>query len=244
VAQNTFKTQVQEWKNILIRGHDPAQMTKYKTAFDKSEKEVQEDFAKLKAQMKVLELPTDVVDKTLHEHQKLGAKYRQALATWKDWDPLAYRAVDDLLKGVDRPMNEAIGALSAAIFKESKRLEAREQANMAEVVRFGAILKVTILVVSLSFGFLIARAVVGRIRRSLEEVTEGMERMVAGDFSRGVEVRSNDDLGRMAKDFNDMVARFQELFRQLREASAHVASGSTELSATASEVARATGEIA
>ncbi|MFZ1377310.1 MAG: methyl-accepting chemotaxis protein [Geothrix sp.] len=243
-AQNDFKTQVQEWKNILVRGHDPAQMTKYKAAFDKTEKEVQEDFAKLKAQLKVLELPTDGVDKAVGEHQKLGAKYREALATWKDKDPLAYRTVDGLLKGVDRPMNEAIGGLAESIFKESKQIEAREQAEMAAVVRFGALLKSTILLVSLALGVLIARAVMSRLQNAIKEVSEGMERMVAGDFSRGVEVRSDDELGRMAKDFNAMVARFQELFGQLRDASSRVASGSTELSATASEVARATGEIA
>lgn len=243
-AQNDFKTQVQEWKNILIRGHDPAQMDRYKKAFDKSEKEVQDDFAKLKTQFKELELPTESVDKALDEHRKLGAKYREALGTWKDKDSLAYRTVDGQLKGVDRPMNEAIGALAEYTFKESKRIEDREKAEMAAVVRNGAILKMVILFTSLTLGFLIASAVMSRIQRSLKEVSEGMERMVAGDFSQGVHVRSEDELGRMAKDFNAMVARFQQLFAQLTDASSRVASGSTELSATASEVARATGEIA
>lgn len=31
-AQVEFKIQVQEWKNILVRGHDPAQLDKYSKA--------------------------------------------------------------------------------------------------------------------------------------------------------------------------------------------------------------------
>jgi len=243
-AQNNFKTQVQEWKNILVRGHDPEQLAKYKAAFDKTEKEVVGDLEKLRPLLKALEITTDPLDKTLKEHQQLGAKYREALATWKAGDPLAYRAVDAQLKGIDRPMNEAIKALAETTFAESKRIEAREKDEMAAVVRFGMILKTTILLVSVALGLLISGAVMGRIQTSLREVSEGMERMVAGDFTRGVEVRSEDELGRMAKDFNAMLARFQDLFGRLRKASLKVAEGSTELSATAGEVSRATGEIA
>ncbi|GLH72368.1 methyl-accepting chemotaxis protein [Geothrix limicola] len=243
-AQNDFKTQVQEWKNILIRGHDPEQMTKYKAAFDKSEKEVEADLAKLRSALKDLDISTGPLEKTLQELHALGAKYREALATWRASDPLAYRAVDGQLKGIDRPMNEAIKGLADTTFTESKRIELREKAEMAKVVRDGAILKLTILIVSLVLGVLISGAVMGRIHRSLKEVSEGMERMVDGDFTQGLVVHSDDELGRMAKDFNDMLARFQGLFSQLRETSSRVATGSTELSATAGEVARATNEIA
>ena len=243
-AQTDFKTQVQEWKNILIRGHDPEQMAKYKTAFDKSEKEVVEDLAKLKKILKDLDIPTGPLEKTEQEHQKLGAKYREALSSWKDKDPLAYRSVDGQLKGIDRPMNEAIKALADTTFVEAKRIEDRERAEMAEVVRNGAILKLSILAVSIVFGVVISRAVMGRIQRSLNEVTEGMSRMKGGDFTRGVEVHSDDELGRMAKDFNAMLAQFQDLFGRLRDAGSRVSAGSTELSVTAGEVSRATNEIA
>src|SRR5664279_4699546 len=186
-AQNDLKSQVQEWKDILLRGHDVAQMTKYKAGFEGKEKEVQEDFANLKALLKELALSAEDVDKAALEHKKLGAKYREALATWKDKDPLAYRAVDGQLKGVDRPMNESIGALAASTFKESQRIEEREMTAMADLVRLGTIINSTILAASLVLGFLIATAVMSRIQRSLRDVSEGMARMVAGDFSRGVD---------------------------------------------------------
>ena len=41
-----FKTQVQEWKNILIRGNNPEQFVKYVDGFSVAEKSVQEHLAK------------------------------------------------------------------------------------------------------------------------------------------------------------------------------------------------------
>ncbi|MGE5027195.1 MAG: methyl-accepting chemotaxis protein, partial [Betaproteobacteria bacterium] len=37
-----FKTQVQEWKNILLRGSDPAALDKYWGSFEKEERKTQE----------------------------------------------------------------------------------------------------------------------------------------------------------------------------------------------------------
>ena len=243
-AQIEFKTQVQEWKNILVRGHDPAQMDKYRKAFDKTEAGVQGELRKLIDLMTKLELDPAPARKAADEHKKLGEKYREALATWKAGDPIAYRAVDGMLKGIDRPTNEAMDALAASILKEGDRIEEREKGEMAAIVQKGGRFKTVLMLIGLAVAAVVARAILGRIQKSLSEVTEGMERMVAGDLTQGVEVRSSDELGRMARDFNNLLDRFQALFGQLREASSQVASGATELSATAGEVGRTAGEIA
>jgi len=38
IMQSTFKTQVQEWKNTLLRGKDDAQRVKYWQAFQEAER--------------------------------------------------------------------------------------------------------------------------------------------------------------------------------------------------------------
>jgi methyl-accepting chemotaxis protein len=114
---------------------------------------------------------------------------------------------------------------------------------MKATIRWNTIFNGALLVLGVLLAALIARTITARIRRSLTEVTDGIERMVAGDFSQEVTVHSRDELGRMAVDFNNLRQRFQDLFGKLGDASAKVASGSTELSATAGEVAQTAGEI-
>ncbi len=243
-SQADFKAQVQDWKDLLLRGHDPAMMAKYRGEFEKYEKEVQDDFRKLIGQLEGLGISTDPVKNAIEEHNKLGQKYRDALATWKAGDPLAYRSVDGQVKGMDRPMSAAMGELSASILKESDRIRSQEEAAMAELVRWSRIIQTILLGVGLAMGVILAKAILGRIESSIAEVSKGMERMVAGDLTLGVTVTSSDELGQMAKDFNNLLKRFQDLFAELRDASTQVASGATELSATANEVGRASEEIA
>ncbi len=243
-TQIEFKTQVQEWKDILLRGHNPTLMAKYRNNFEKSEQAVDKNLAELETLMKGLGASTPQVDKTLQEHRALGARYRQALATWSEKDALTYRAVDAQLMGIDRPMNEAIGKLAEETIQNGAAFEDRMKAEINAVVAANRVFNIALLVAGLVLALLITRAIFGRIHGTLAEVTRSLERMVAGDFSQRMTIHSSDELGRMAEDFNNALKRFQALFAQLQDASVKVAQGSMELSATASEVSRATDEIA
>jgi methyl-accepting chemotaxis protein len=61
VAQVAFKTQVQEWKNTLLRGHNAQDFDRYHKAFLEQRKLVQARFAALAAEAKALDLPADEV---------------------------------------------------------------------------------------------------------------------------------------------------------------------------------------
>ncbi|HSI87287.1 MAG TPA: hypothetical protein VK970_26095 [Candidatus Methylacidiphilales bacterium] len=123
-AQVTFKIQVQEWKNILIRGYQPDAMPDLRAKFESREKAVRDDFVKVQEKLPSLELPSgheralkDTAD-VLTMHTELGKAYRDALGLWKADDPLSFRAVDAKVRGMDRPIDAAIDRLTAYLASE------------------------------------------------------------------------------------------------------------------------------
>lgn len=56
-----------------------------------------------------------------------------------------------------------------------------------------------------------------RVTVPIETLTTATERMARGDLSQRVTIRSKDEIGRLATQFNNMASRVQEMTRQLRE---------------------------
>jgi hypothetical protein len=132
VAQVAFKTQVQEWKNTLLRGHNAQDFDRYHKAFLEQRKLVQARFAALAAEAKALDLPADEVgrlDALTKAHQGLDAAYDQALLLFKADDPLSVRTVDGEMRGRDRPLNDEFDALVTSIqrFTDGRRQTLREE---------------------------------------------------------------------------------------------------------------------
>ena len=87
---SNFKTQTQEWKNVLLRGKDPKQLDRYWSAFEARDREVASQAGKLQKM-----LPPgpgkDTIDKFALAHQRMGEAYRKGFADFKaaDHDPQA-----------------------------------------------------------------------------------------------------------------------------------------------------------
>ena len=110
LVQVEFKDQVQQWKDLLIRGYDPAKFTEISSSFDDKERIVDSELSALKANFDGTE-DTEIaqaVDTVLQSHRSLGAKYRTALATWSTKDPISYRGVDRQVKGIDNAFSKLI----------------------------------------------------------------------------------------------------------------------------------------
>ncbi len=243
-AQSDFKTQVQEFKNMLIRGHEPAEMAKHKSGFDKSEQEVIADLTKVKALLPKLGLDAKLAEDTLQAHREMGEKYRAALGLFDATKPLSYRDVDKQLRGIDRPMGASLSALSGKILKFAaeertdhvKELQARRRTSM---IIGGAVLLFGIIV-----ALVLTSYIVNAITRPLACLHKAMNSMASGDLRDRLEVKCKDEIGDIAHNYNALLKKFTELFNDLKTASHQVAQGSTELNATAQEMQRATQEIA
>ena len=107
-TQVHFKKEVQEWKDILIRGNDEEAFDKYQNNFVKEEKAVQDGLKTVAGFMSTLAMDTSKVEQVMKVHAELGVRYRDALKSYDKSNPQSYRIVDKLVKGMDRPPTDAI----------------------------------------------------------------------------------------------------------------------------------------
>ncbi len=106
-----FKQQVQEWKNILLRGNDPAKFDKHFAGFEKDEKAVQIKLKNVADLLPQLGLNNKAAEDIMQKHAALGVQYREALKKFDKTDPKAGQEVDHAVTGIDRPATEAIAKI-------------------------------------------------------------------------------------------------------------------------------------
>lgn len=119
LAQVNFKKQVQEWKNILLRGHERELYDKHLTVFESDERRVRDNLKDLKGAMDKMQLPAGPVDGILTSHEELGGKYREALTHYDRKGLQSGAAVDRLVLGIDRDVTDRIDALVAQIQQQT-----------------------------------------------------------------------------------------------------------------------------
>ncbi len=185
-----FKVQVQEWKNVLLRGSNPSDAQKYWQAFN-------EQHSKFEAQVEqaVKLLGEDPMAKELRTlsalHAALLPKYEEGRRAFEQagFDP---KAGDSAVKGIDRELSQKIDALAAALNKSM------EEDTQALTVLASSIFTRT-LVVEVLLATLVVFAVVvslkSQVLNPLAQLIEHIHRLAQGDYSRSLAAARNDELG-------------------------------------------------
>lgn len=111
IAQVGFKTEIQEWKNTLLRGHDRADFATYHDALLAAQTAVDDDLGALEADASGVGFETESITALRAAHAELGKAYEAALGSFSAADPLSIRTVDAAVRGKDRPINDGFDAL-------------------------------------------------------------------------------------------------------------------------------------
>lgn len=120
-AQVAFKVQVQEWKNILLRGDDEKLLTKHHAAFTKQDVDTKTLLASVAQQAKSLGFEDDArrAAALLADHEALTQSYETTLKDMQGpastLDAMTAHAIDVKLRGADRALEAGIGTLAADI---------------------------------------------------------------------------------------------------------------------------------
>ena len=171
-AQVTFKKQVQEWKDVLLRGGSATDFTAYWAAFESEDKEVNDDLAATRAKLAEMQFSTAPLDKFLASHATLDAAYRAAIKNYVPGDPASMLAVDRQVRGMDRGPTDLLDDYVANLVAASKtRITQMAETSQTDVDFDKKFREVMLLAVTAG----IALAVVFSVRSlaRVEEILEG-----------------------------------------------------------------------
>ncbi|WP_323152521.1 methyl-accepting chemotaxis protein [Stenotrophomonas maltophilia] len=191
--QREFRGQVQEWKNVLLRGHDDALRQRHLDAFD-SESRLVEQLARgfvASPDIRTRELAQSFIGL----HTQLQKDYHAALQAFAEagYDPAAG---DNLVRGKDRPVATALDALSTHATQVAEAtVAARSQQARQTLLLCAALTVLAAVLLLMGLAWWLRRAVV----QPVLAVEAAARAVAAGDLQHVVQVRSRDEIGRLAQ---------------------------------------------
>lgn len=218
-AHVNFQRQVQEWKNVLIRGNDPELYAKHSKAFRERAADVQKELATAKQQMAAQGMSTTLITTLQKDHADMLDKYLAALATFNAAIPETGKQVDVQVRGVDRATSGNFDKLIDEIVAfTGNSLDAREQASatIATQTLQGIAAGLAVALLVFLFGFMVAR----RINRDIQALSGVVEKINTGDFAARASVIANskDELNTLSSALNRLLDdRLQALVVANRE---------------------------
>ncbi|NMZ68670.1 methyl-accepting chemotaxis protein [Pseudomonas peli] len=233
-----FKTQVQEWKNVLLRGSDKAQLDKYWSQFEAQERKVQDLLGQLSELANTDRALKSKVDALRSEHQTLGANYRKGRDAFVAAGGDA-AVGDKAVSGIDRNTAQQMEALSSELHKQSLEQAGLINASADRTITFGTLLMLGATVVIALFSlWLVNRNLINPIRELIEHIAQ----LSHGNFGQHVDASRQDELGKLAIAANILRDFLSDTFTRLKRSTADLDIASGELNSIATLMAQGTRE--
>ena len=226
----------------MIRGGDPQAFERHWKAFEEREATVLDRLSKVKAAAADLGVSNRVaVDPVIAEMKTLGANYREAIKRY-DGHANATQAVDKAVRGMDRDANSAIDALSKELGKVLDEVQATAiadgQSNAAKARNFIALVAVVVL----AFGFAISFVVIRSITRPLANLQGTIVHIEqSNNLTLRVGATSQDEVGRTAAAFDQMVATIATVVGDTRKSADAIATAAQAMATAGAEVEKSSG---
>jgi methyl-accepting chemotaxis protein len=244
-AQVNFKKQVQEWKDLLIRGNNPDSFKKYSSGFSIYEKSTQNDLTTLKELMKKQGLDFSKVDTAIKTHSNLGTEYRDALKNYDENNPQSMHLVDNLVNGIDRVPTDDIDKIVNQIetYANNKTIQAEKNSDM----QFKRILISMILgfsftiIICLILGVLLVNKITRPLLILKDKISELAE--TDGDLTLKLPISSKDEIGQVADKFNLFIDKIRKTIKEAGDGTVVLNTGCNSLSKNIDAVSLAMEQI-
>ena len=243
--QSSFKTQIQEWKNTLLRGKDDAQRAKYWKAFKDGNRKVANEVASLLKALPAGE-QRDMLEQFGRAHDQMGQDYRKG---YEQFEAAGFdsAAGDNAVKGKDRAPSELLVKVRNQIVSETESNVAQAAASSKRATFLSLLAMVLGAGAAIVAGVVVSRSIV----RPIDRAVKVAQAVAAGDLRARIDVTSNDETGQMLKALKTMNASLTGIVAKVRSgaetisvASSEIAQGNLDLSSRTEQQASALEETA
>lgn len=189
-----FKTQVQEWKNVLIRGHDEKSRNKYWSRFNNRHETIQKNTVHLAQVVDDAGISEKILEfkKT---HSRLLPLYKKGYEAFLS-SGYNHKVADKTVKGIDREPGKMLLEISSLM--ESATMQRLQQAGQKE--SDGLKLMLALLVAAVLISFVLFLVMVQRIIvNPVGQLVDDLAKMADGDFAKVERHVSNDEIGQLVK---------------------------------------------
>ncbi|TVO70726.1 ATP-binding protein [Sedimenticola selenatireducens] len=200
-TQVHFKKQVQEWKNILIRGHQPLLYQKYLDQFQQEEQKTQHSIVTLLSKLEPNTPAWQAASDFKMAHLNLGQQYRQALDSIKEISSDTTIEVDRQVRGIDRQPTELMDqVVASAVMYKQEKLEklTHHQREIEQRILIAVISLLTLTIITLVW--LADRM----IAHPIVQATNVARRITQGNLTGPIPERGNDEAGELLQALKTM----------------------------------------
>jgi len=100
-AESHFRSQINAWKNVLLRGVDPEQYHQYLKEFYESERETRKALKALRDQIEEIPNVHDLTEQLITAHNTMGRKLREAIRMFNATEDNPVQVTDQFVTGVE-----------------------------------------------------------------------------------------------------------------------------------------------
>ena len=188
-----FKTQVQEWKNVLLRGHNTEDREKYWGKFVEQHEKVQRQAEAILA----LPISDDLISQVKEFrqiHAALLSQYKKGLEAFQanNYD---HKLGDATVRGIDRAPGKALEDLVAQV---QSQISEKNQTLQAQSANLQWLTNLAI-VLALVMGIVVSNLYMNKgIIKPIVNLIEQLRGLSNGDFSTSYNVHRSDEIGEMS----------------------------------------------
>ena len=216
VVQVNFKKQVQEWKDTLLRGHNPDDLAKYSKQFHQQEAAVRAGAVALSQTVEDEEAHKLLVQ-FIAADDIMSAKYKSAYDVYVAGNA-DFKAADKLVRGQDRAPTDLFDKVVQRLDARVKSTVAAQQLTVRKNQTLALGISAGLLFLLGVFGFLTVRSIVQRLA-ALRAVSGRLAKADVQGLS--IDVSGKDEIGEFGESMKGVRAAIEELL--------HVAQSATKL---------------